>query len=161
METIIRRKTARGLTVTTCYPFSVGRIVEGFLYAAEKLAADDARPLRIGKAARKTARDFVCEFLDDHAALAAAAIKREAYGWDNGTRDAEHQFGLDLFLTAAGHGAGFWDRDELGDGVREEGDEPLPGGNIGDKLTEAVRGAYVETDHYRGVLQLRAKYKKG
>lgn len=53
-------------------------------------------------------------------------------------RQGLQQFGHDLFLTASGHGAGFWDRREL------------EAGDIGDTLTAAVRDWYLETEQYRG-----------
>lgn len=58
----------------------------------------------------------------------AAAIERQGL----------QRFGYDLFMTARGHGVGFWDRKEL---------EP---GDVGDVLTDAVRDWYLETEQYRG-----------
>lgn len=58
---------------------------------------------------------------------AAAAIERRSLA----------DFGHDLYMTARGHGVGFWDRKELADGV-------------GDALTAAMRGWHLETEQYRG-----------
>lgn len=65
----------------------------------------------------------------------AAAIERQGL----------QRFGHDLFLTASGHGAGFWDRQEL------EADD------IGDTLTDATRGWYLETEQHRGYMTACAR----
>lgn len=63
-------------------------------------------------------------------AAVAAAIERRGLA----------DFGHDLFLTAAGHGAGFWDRQEL----KMDG--------VGDTLTDALRRVHLETEQYRGCM---------
>ena len=60
-------------------------------------------------------------------------------------RQGLQQFGHDLFLTVAGHGAGFWDRRELEDG------------DIGDTLTDAVGGWHLEVEQWRGRMTACAK----
>ena len=65
----------------------------------------------------------------------AAAIERQGL----------QRFGHDLFMTVAGHGVGFWDREEL---------EP---GSIGDKLADAVRDWYLETEQHRGHMTALAR----
>lgn len=60
-------------------------------------------------------------------------------------RQGLQQFGHDLFLTVAGHGAGFWDRQEL------QADD------VGDTLTDTVRGWYLETEQYRGHMSAHAR----
>lgn len=60
-------------------------------------------------------------------------------------RQGLQRFGHDLFLTAAGHGAGFWDRPEL------------RAGGVGDVLTDAVRGWHLETEQYRGHMTAAAR----
>lgn len=63
-------------------------------------------------------------------AAVAAAIERRGLA----------DFGHDLFLTAAGHGAGFWDRQEL------------QAGGVGDRLTAALRRVHLETEQHRGCM---------
>lgn len=63
-------------------------------------------------------------------AAVAAAIERRGLS----------DFGHDLFLTARGHGAGFWDRQ----GLKE--------GGIGDRLSDVLRRVHLETEQYRGYM---------
>ena len=65
----------------------------------------------------------------------AAAIERRGLA----------DFGHDLFLTARGHGVGFGDRKEL---------DP---GDVGDVLTDAVRGWHLETEQHRGYMTAYAR----
>lgn len=65
----------------------------------------------------------------ESAAVAAAIERRGLAG-----------FGHDLFLTAAGHGAGFWDRQEL------------KMGGVGDTLTGALDRVHLETEQHRGYM---------
>lgn len=130
------------------FVFDIGAITESFIECARILETESFNTLRISREARKNAREFVTAFLQENAGLSFIAITREEYGWHNGRRDATDAFGHDLFLTAAGHGAGFWDRDAL------------EANGIGDKLTAALRAAYVETENYRGILSIRARLHK-
>lgn len=68
-------------------------------------------------------------------AAVAAAIDRQGL----------QQFGHDLFMTARGHGVGFWDRQELKDG------------GVGDALTGAVRDWHLEPEQYRGHMSAHAR----
>lgn len=63
-------------------------------------------------------------------AAVAAAVERRGLS----------DFGHDLFMTARGHGVGFWDREEL----RPDG--------IGQTLTDAVRDWHIETEQHRGYM---------
>lgn len=59
-------------------------------------------------------------------------------------RQGLQQFGYDLYMTARGHGVGFWGREELADG-------------IGDTLTDVTRGWYLEPEQYRGYMTAHAR----
>lgn len=69
------------------------------------------------------------KFITDNLALIEEAIERPGYDMASA--------GHDFWLTRNGHGAGYWDRDEL-----KEGD-------LGDRLTTACRG-FGGSDAYKG-----------
>jgi hypothetical protein len=106
------------------------------------------------KQAEKAAMRFVRSFVATIGpALFDAAMQAEDYGSHPDAGSPEGAFGHDLWLTCAGHGAGFWDRDELTKHT------PACGGHesIGYALTAACqkvpyRG--VEFDAYRGWVYL-------
>lgn len=58
-----------------------------------------------------------------------------------------HQFGHDLYMTACGHGVGFWDRDELPIGV-------------GDALTAVMLDWHLEPEQWRGYMTAAVNFKK-
>jgi hypothetical protein len=79
-----------------------------YLTAAEwTLDDDDAKPTGFSEQARAHASAAVESFVTLAGVSADEAIERTGY-------DAS-RLGHDLWLTRNGHGAGFWDRDELDD----------------------------------------------
>lgn len=107
-------------------------------------APEGTRP-RATKAALAVARDTCERFVRLIGPLFDQAIACEGYGAhpDCGTIEpACAAMGHDLYLTSAGHGAGFWDRKELGE--------------LGDKLSEFCgwRKPIPEPTFYRGWVYL-------
>lgn len=93
-------------------------VLRGFIYCLEWAEAPEGARPRMPRVTANAAASIVEDFTTQHRALYAAAIDRLGYDAD--------RFGHDLWLTLAGHGAGFWDRPEL-----EEG-------GLGEALTAAV-----------------------
>ncbi|MFN7883244.1 MAG: hypothetical protein ACK5PF_09560 [bacterium] len=106
-----------------------------YLEAAEwTLDDDDAKPNGFSEQAREHASAAVESFATRAGIYAGFAINRPGY-------DAS-RLGHDLWLTRNGHGAGFWDRDEL---EEPEGDT---GPGVGEELTrhaEAMGECYAYT----------------
>lgn len=121
-------------------PYALDIIAGHFLAAAVWADREEGTNPQPTKQAHKTAREFCRAFIDENLALSLAAMRADGYG--------AHSFGHDLYLTAAGHGAGFWDRDALQDD------------DIGDKLTDILREQWrrwhIETEQYRGWFYLSA-----
>ena len=85
-------------------------IAAAFLAAALWADAPENTSPRITRQAKAAARAFCEAFIQENLKLFLTAVRAEDYGWHNGRRDPAAQFGHDLYLTQAGHGAGFWDR---------------------------------------------------
>lgn len=119
-------------------------IAKHFCIAAIWADAPEGTHPRETRAALRWARDFAERFITAHPELCAAAMACDGYGShpDAGSPDAA--FGHDLYLTCAGHGVGFWYRDELGE----------TGKALGDVIRADWRTWYVETEFYRGWLHL-------
>ena len=64
----------------------------------------------------KRALDLCAKFQQDNAELLAAYCAQIPPVADY---SADERAGHDLFLTSAGHGAGFWDRDEVAEDIRD------------------------------------------
>lgn len=107
---------------------------------------------RATNAAKVSALAYVRAFVAAHPDLCAAAMERAGDGYgahpDCGKAGAAAAFGHDLYLTACGHGVGFWDRDELA------------ADDLGDRLTEAVQADafHIDATFYRGWLYLSTRY---
>lgn len=94
---------------------TVARIAEAFCIAMVWADAEEGTSPRVPNETRIQAQQYVHAFLSAHPAICAAALGSDDYGWHNGTHDTCAAFGHDLYLTARGHGAGFADRDALGE----------------------------------------------
>lgn len=108
-------------------------VIRGFITAALWASTDDqGEPLddnytadSLTASARLSIESDVTEWVQANAAdLQQYATERTAQGIDEKDGTVYAHAGHDLFLTSAGHGAGFWDR-----GL----------GELGDRLTEAAR----------------------
>jgi len=91
----------------------IDTITRHFLAAAVWADAPEQSNPRITRQAKAAARAFCAAFIEENMKLFLTAMKADGYGWHNGTRNPAAAFGHDLYLTQAGHGAGFWDRDGL------------------------------------------------
>ncbi len=77
-------------------------------------------------------REFVADNLDDLLQYVAACNSGVRVPYDASQGSPESFAGHDFYLTRAGHGAGFWNRDL---------------GSLGDRLTEAAKAAGSVDDH--------------
>lgn len=101
------------------------------------------RNARVPRATQEKAEAFVSDFIEAHKEVAEKAVA--IYG--------EERFAHDLFLNCAGHGAGFWDRNELALPSGKTilyGEAHIPA-SIGEYLDKACQSNKVEGfDIYRG-----------
>ena len=125
-------------------PAQVATIAQHYLIACIWADGPEGTQPRATRAAESKARATVQRFVDLHPDLFAAAMAcaDAGYGSHPDAGSAEAAFGRDLYLSTARHGAGFFDRRELGH-------------DLGRKLQDAARsfgepGAYF----YRGWLYL-------
>lgn len=96
-----------------------------YVIAAIWADAPEGTHPRATKAAYRIALERCTRFVELIGPLFGQAIACEGYGAHPDCGNIEPAcaaMGHDLYLTSAGHGAGFWDRTELGD--------------LGDKLSE-------------------------
>lgn len=122
-------------------PIDVATIVEHFLIAAVWADSEEGTNPRVSRAATKAATEYVTAFTLAHADLTRRALACEGYGSHHDAGSPEAAFGHDLWLTARGHGTGFWDRAELGE--------------VGDELADVLRtGWHVEFEQWRGWVYL-------
>lgn len=123
---------------------TLDRIADHFVIAAIWADAPEGTTPRAARSARNAARAYVERFTSAYPELCAAVLNHAAYGWHDGTRDSAAAFGHDLYLTARGHGTGFWDRDAL------------QVDNLGDRISAPLRDDHVrwycEPEFYRGWL---------
>jgi hypothetical protein len=110
---------------------------------------EGARP-RATREAFATARKYAERFVTAFPALTLAALRAPGYGSHPDAGSPEAAFGHDLYLTAAGHGVGFWDRSELD----ETGITPSIGERLSRPLRDDFRRWYIEADFFRGWLYL-------
>ncbi|MBB5409255.1 hypothetical protein HDG34_003196 [Paraburkholderia sp. HC6.4b] len=89
-----------------------------FVIAAIWADGPEGRKIKSAPETDAIARVFVEEFAQAWPSECAQVMAKDGYGLhpDAGTPAAA--FGHDLYLTCAGHGAGFWDRPELGESGR-------------------------------------------
>ena len=86
-------------------PSDVDAVVRGYLEGAKWADAPEGSTARYTKAAEQQARTVCERFIRDAGPLADLAIGADGY--------SAERFGVDLWLTRCGHGAGYWDRDAL------------------------------------------------
>jgi len=86
-----------------------------------RFSRDDLAP-----SARDAIREVANQFLSENRDDVREALGRKDYRADDGTGPLG-MLGHDMFLTSAGHGVGFWDRDAL------------RAGGLGTRLTEASK----------------------
>lgn len=110
-------------------------------------AEEGTRP-RLTHSAMDTARRFAVAFIEAHAEMFAEAMDAPGYGAHPDAGSVAAAFGHDLYLTARGHGVGFWSRDELAEN------------DLGDRLSAPLRDNFrrwwIEAEQYRGNFYLSA-----
>jgi hypothetical protein len=109
-------------------------IAHHFCIAAVWADCEEGTSPRITAKSLENAERYARAFIAENYALSVCALEAPGYG--------PERFGHDLWLTARGHGAGFWDRSELGD--------------TGRALADVLRDWQtweVEADFYRGWLE--------
>lgn len=130
------------------FAFDLGTIARHMCTAAVWADCEEGAHPRITAAALKTARAYAEAFVSEFPALTLAAMRADGYGAHPDAGSPAAAFGHDLYLTARGHGAGFWSRDEL------------DAGGLGEKLARPLRDDFrkwwIEPEFYRGWLYLSA-----
>ncbi|AEY69522.1 hypothetical protein AH2_00011 [Burkholderia phage vB_BceS_AH2] len=127
-------------------PDQIDTAARHFIIAAIWADCPEGTHPRATSQARNAAWVFVERFSAAHPDMCAAAMECDGYGSHPDAGSPAAAFGHDLFLTCAGHGAGFSDRRELGE--------------LGDRISDAIRAEWrrwhLETEFYRGWLYLHA-----
>lgn len=90
-------------------------IAKHFCIALVWADAPEGTSPRVPRETLESADKFAREFITAHPALCEAALSAEGYGDHPDAGSPAAAFGHDLFLTCAGHGISFGDRDALGD----------------------------------------------
>jgi hypothetical protein len=117
----------------------LSELTAAYLYAAwsdalSEAGQDDSPPAEVvtqcewTDSARMMAKEDCARFMAHCAGPLFAALACDGY--------TTEQAGIDLWLTRNGHGAGFWDRDELGDDLGAELTNYANG--IGPRYTEVI-----------------------
>jgi hypothetical protein len=140
----------------------INRIVKGYLACAEWADKPEGSNARFTKSSIEEARADCLEFTNQCGLLFYQAINCDDY--------SAEQFGSDFWLTRCGHGAGFWDREQLQEkaiqnwfALDRDGKQYLINGrgdSLGDYLSAIAYGdsshiskfAYAELQAYRGWL---------
>lgn len=125
---------------------SLKTIAAAFLEAALWADAPKNTSPRITREAEINACAFCAAFIKENLELFNAAIRADGY--------TLVQFGHDLYLTQAGHGAGFWDRAELA--VMPAGRSYTLGTLLTDKCGRGTR-FFTDVELFRGWAYFRWK----
>lgn len=93
--------------------FDLALMALGYLTCAIWTMADEDNPddlviADFAPESRRIAEQDCADFVAANAADVTEAVSRVNYAWDS--------LGHDLWLTRNGHGAGFWDREQLDEG---------------------------------------------
>lgn len=130
------------------FAFDLDTIARHMCIAAVWADCEEGTHPRVTRAALRIARDYAEAFVSEFPALTLAAMRAPGYGSHPDAGSPAAAFGHDLYLTARGHGVGFWCRDEL------DADD------IGEKLARPLRDDFrrwwIEPDFFGGWLQLSA-----
>lgn len=130
------------------FAFDLDTIARHMCIAAVWADCEEGTRPRVTREALATARKYAEAFVSEFPALTLAAMRAPGYGSHPDAGSPAAAFGHDLYLTACGHGVGFWCRDEL------DADD------IGDKLSRPLRDDFrkwsLEAEFYRGWLYLSA-----
>lgn len=121
---------------------NIDTTVKHFLIAAIWADCPEGTSPRATKQAEKHAKEFVERFVSTYPYKVSKALSMPGYGSHPDAGSPEAAFGHDLYLTCAGHGAGFQDREEL----KEWGDM------LHRVIRESWRTWHIEAQFYRGWL---------
>jgi len=88
-------------------------IARHFCIAAVWADCEEGTRPRVTATALENAERYARAFISENYSLSVAALQAPGYGSHPDAGSQAAAFGHDLWLTARGHGAGFWDRDEL------------------------------------------------
>lgn len=116
----------------------IDQITRGYLDAAVWADSPEGSKARFTRKALAHARAECARFLAACGDLADTAIRTPGY--------SAERFGHDFWLTRCGHGAGFWDRDELAapgfesTGLDRDGKPYQCAGTLGDVLSALAYG---------------------
>lgn len=108
---------------------TVAVIAAAFCRAMVWADAEEGTSPRVPNETRIAAQQYVHAFLSAHPDICRAALDSNDYGWWQGVHNTADAFGHDLYLTARGHGAGFADRDALGELAQQLHDALWSNGN--------------------------------
>lgn len=127
----------------------IQEVAKHYLIAAIWSEAPAGTNPRATKEAQKEAFCQCERFIADCGPLFDEAMENKDYGWYNGHRNAEAQFGQDFWLTRNGHGVGYWDS------------EALKKNSLDKKLTEICRKfGQAQYEFYRGWFYLHKEWDK-
>lgn len=84
---------------------TLDRIIEGYLECAAWTDSPEGLRARFSNEAKRKAREDCAAFVTACGPLVTQAVDLPGY--------SPERFGHDFWLTRCGHGAGFWDRNEL------------------------------------------------
>ena len=130
------------------FVFDLDTIARHMCIAAVWADCEESTHPRISNKALKTARAYAEAFVSEFPELTWQAMHAEGYGAHPDAGSPAGAFGHDLYMTACGHGVGFWDRSELDEN------------ELGDKLSQPLRDDfhkwYLEVEFSRGWLYLSA-----
>lgn len=99
---------------------TVDLIAAAFCRAMVWADAEEGTNPRVPKETQIAAQQYVHAFLSAFPIPSRTALESKEYGWWQGVHNTCDAFGHDLYLTAAGHGASFADRNEtLGDTAQD------------------------------------------
>ena len=134
------------------FAFDLDTIARHMCVAACWADCEDGTQPRITREALRTARQYAEAFASEFPGLTLAAMRAPGYGAHPDAGSPAAAFGHDLYLTAAGHGVGFWSRDELADD------------DLGEKLARPLRDNWrrwhLESYFSRGWLYLSSSVKR-
>lgn len=130
------------------FVFDLDTIARHMCIAAVWADCEEGTHPRISAQALKTARAYAERFVSEFSVLTWQAMHAEGYGAHPDAGSPAAAFGHDLYMTAVGHGVGFWDRREL--------DENELGDALSQPLRDDFRKWHLEAEFSRGWLYLSA-----
>lgn len=120
-------------------------------YAALWADVEDGKRPQYSRQALDAAEKYARAFFEAYPDLCKRVLESEDYGSHPDAGSPEAAFGHDLYLTARGHGVGFWDREEL------------KANDLGDAISKPLRDDfhkwYIQAETSHGWLYIRTNIK--